>query len=105
MSTCDWPVGNARVLTFTVYPSDASWHNVGGLYVFAYLQQNMWYALYVGQTNDFSSRIPGHERWVEAVRRGATHVHAMVETVAANRDSFEEMLIRTLQPPMNDQLR
>ena len=93
--------------TFTVYPHDGTqWHNVAGIYIFAGLNQtNQWIALYIGQCDSFADRIPSHERWAEAARLGATHVHAMVVPQAANRDRIEAELIRTFQPRLNDQLR
>ena len=106
MSTCNWPLGNGQTIEFTIYDSNANWNNVAGLYIFAYrVGQTDWYALYVGQAVDFSSRMPSHERWDEAVRLGATHVHALVVPLVANRDKWEKMLIQTLHPPMNVQNR
>lgn len=103
---CNWPLGNGETLGFTVYDPNANWNRVAGLYVFAYrTDPTHWKAMYVGQSNDFSSRLPAHDRWDEAARRGATHIHALVVPLAANRDNWEEMLIQHLQPPMNAQLR
>lgn len=105
MNTCTWPLGNGETLTFNIYDQSANWNNVAGLYIFSYSDGQHWYALYVGQANDFSSRIPSHERWDEAVRKGANHVHALSVSQAANRDKWEKMLIQHLQPPMNQQLK
>ncbi len=105
MSTCKWPLGNGQTLEFTVYGSDTTWNKTAGLYVFTYQTPQGWIALYVGQTDDFSARLPNHERWNEAARLGATHVHAVVVPLQANRDLYEKMLIRNLQPRLNDQLR
>jgi predicted GIY-YIG superfamily endonuclease len=62
-------------------------------------------ALYIGQTDSFRDRIPGHERWDEARRAGATHVHAMVVTNSSERDRIEAELIRHYQPKMNELLK
>ena len=106
MTTCKWPLNSSESLEFTVYDTNATWNRVGGLYIFAYIgKPNNWYAAYVGQTDDFSSRIPSHERWNEAVRLGATHIHALLVPLAANRDKWEKMLIQYLQPPLNIQDR
>jgi len=106
MSTCNWPLGNGETLEFTVYEPNATWNSVAGLYIFAYrTDATHCRALYVGQTEDFSSRIPSHDRWHEAARRGATHIHALVVPLAATRDRWEEMLIQNLHPQMNAQLR
>lgn len=105
MSTCTWPLGNGESLTFKVYGSSTTWNKVAGLYIFAYQNGQHWYALYVGQTDDFSSRLNSHERWDEAVRKGATHIHALSVPLAANRDRYEKMLIQHLQPRMNSVLK
>jgi len=107
MSTCTWPLGNNETLEFTIYdPTTTTWNEVAGLYIFAYpTNDTHWTALYVGKADDFSDRIPSHERWPEAVQLGATHVHALVVPLEANRDNWEQMLIRHLQPPMNQQFR
>ncbi len=106
MSNCAWPLGNGQSVECTIYDSNTTWNRVSGLYIFAYrTDETHWRALYVGQADDFSFRIPSHERWDETVRLGATHVHALVVPQAVNRDNLEQMLIQNLQPPMNDQYR
>lgn len=103
MSTCTWPLGNGQTLDFVVYGSNVKWNKVAGLYIFAYDDGHYWQALYVGQTDDFSSRIPSHEKWDSAVRRGATHIHAAVVPKAATRDTLEKRLIAHLHPVLNEQ--
>jgi hypothetical protein len=102
---CRWPLGNGQFLDFDVYARNENWSSVGGLYVFSYQGGNgSWRALYVGQTNNFSVRFPNHERLNEAVRAGATHIHAKVMNSQSDRDLFERALIQYLQPSMNTQL-
>ncbi len=104
MDTCIWPLGNGETLKFGIFDFyDTTWTHSAGLYIFAYNDGDHWYALYVGQTNDFSLRIPHHERWDEARRNGATAVHSVVVSQAANRDRLEKMLIQHLHPPLNIQ--
>lgn len=107
MDKCNWPVGNGQSVEFIIYdPETVQWNSAAGLYIFAYSTGGgRWKALYVGQTEDFSSRIPNHERWEEARRLGATHVHARVVPQAATRDVLERLLIENLQPPLNTQLQ
>jgi excinuclease UvrABC nuclease subunit len=105
MTTCTWPLDNGNTLEFKVYTQDANWNNVAGLYIFAYHDGQYWRALYVGQADDFSSRLPSHERLEEAVQYGATHIHALAVQQAAKRDQWERMLIQHLQPSMNVQCR
>jgi hypothetical protein len=106
MSTCRWPLGNGQTLTFHVYDSNDKWLKAAGLYIFAYLAKDgLWRALYVGQTDDFSSRLPSHERLDEAIQHGATHIHAVQVPLAANRDEWERLLISHLQPQLNELYR
>jgi hypothetical protein len=104
-NTCKWPLGNGQLLEFTIYDSNENWRAAAGLYIFASLTKDGWYPLYIGQADDFSSRLPNHERLEEAVRLGATHIHAVVVPHAANRDKWERMLIQNFRPPMNTRLR
>lgn len=102
---CKWLLGNGQHLEFTIYDVNASWNEVAGLYIFSYFDGTYWRALYVGQTVGFSSRFSNHDRLDEAVRRGTTHIHALVVPQAANRDTWEQLLIANLQPPMNEHHR
>ena len=89
---------------FAVYdPTATTWNDVPGVYVFAGLDatERWWYAKYIGQTTSFKSRIPSHERWQEAVRQGATHVHARVVQDASQRIDLENALVEAYRPPMN----
>jgi len=105
MTTCSWPLGNGESLEFTVYGDGTTWNKVSGLYIFTYRTTKGWIPLYVGQAKDFSARFANHEEWAHAARLGATHVHARVVPLQATRDLWERMLIRNLQPTLNNQLR
>lgn len=106
MTVCYWPVNDNETLEFTVYDTSASRNDVAGLYVFAYpTDETHWFPVYVGQTDSFKDRIPSHEKWDAAVRYGATHIHALAVSLAANRDKWEKMLIEHLQSPLNLQRR
>ena len=87
---------------FYVYsPNPDGWNEVPGLYVFARLDPGGWVPLYVGQTENFRHRLPNHERWQEAMQRGATHIHARTEVTQEERDRIERDLIQAYQPLMN----
>jgi excinuclease UvrABC nuclease subunit len=105
MNTYEWQLGNGSSLQFTVYDQNTGWNKVPGLYIFARRAGIYWEPLYIGKADDFSSRLPNHERLNEAVRLGATHIHALVVQQAANRANWEQMLIQNLQPKMNVQYR
>ena len=91
---------------FTVYEHGANWNEVAGLYIFTGKNaEGLWVALYVGQTESLAARLPTHERWQEAVRLGATHVHAKTEPNAETRGQVEGELIQAYQPRLNVQQR
>lgn len=87
---------------FHSHQHSAAWHEVGGIYIFAkQVVAGNWHALYIGQAKSFADRLTNHERWPDAVRHGASHVHAMVVAGQSDRDAIEERLIRMFQPPLN----
>ncbi len=92
-----------KTYEFQVLQMDASWNAVGGVYIFAGESGTFWRAYYVGQTDSFKARMPSHDRWDEARKLGATHVHAMGVQLAASRDVIEQDLIQTFQPALNVQ--
>ncbi len=93
--------------SFTSHDPAANWNDVAGIYIFSKpsTQPGKWLALYIGQASSFKDRLTNHERWAEALQLGATHVHAMVETLQANRDKIEESLIKDFQPQLNEKLK
>lgn len=104
--TCNWTIGDNQTLSFNIHGENKDWLPKAGLYIFTYQDTGgIWRPLYVGQTDDFSARLPSHERLNEAVRLGATHIHARVVPLQADRDRYEEALIAALNPRMNTQLR
>jgi hypothetical protein len=91
---------------FGVYLKNTNWSTASGIYIFCGLNpQGMWRPYYIGQADQFISRLPNHERWDEAVRLGATHVHAMAVSLAAMRQNVEQQLIAAYQPTLNSHYR
>jgi excinuclease UvrABC nuclease subunit len=92
---------------FEVYdPDNTKWNDVAGIYIFTGLNaRGLWVPFYIGQAKSFADRIPNHANWSAAARLGATHVHAMVVPLAANRDKIEAELIEAYQPALNVQLK
>lgn len=92
--------------SFTSYdPGTTTWNDVAGIYIFARPFLGQWQAIYVGQASSFKDRLGNHERWTEALRRGATHIHALIVPLQASRNNIEQSLIQTYQPPLNQQLK
>ena len=95
---------------FTVCEHGADWSAASGLYIFAGSLTDetgidRWKAFYVGQCQSFADRIPTHEKWLEALLLGATHVHALAMEQPEVRTVLERTLIEICQPPLNVQLR
>jgi hypothetical protein len=90
---------------FSVHAMDGEWNDVPGIYIFAAVESGFWNPKYIGQCDSFKNRCPVHERWEEARRLGATHVHAAVVRDPAQRSQLEQTLIRAHQPPLNSQFR
>lgn len=87
---------------FTVCKPDATWNEVGGIYIFCGINaKNQWQPYYIGQADNFRNRLGSHENWKAAAHMGATHIHAMTVQEAATRDKIEKELIQTWKPPLN----
>lgn len=93
-------------IEFSVHQPNTAWKDIAGIYIFTGVnQQNKWVALYIGQASSLAERLATHERWPEAVKLGATHIHARVVTHQAERDALEKQLIQAYQPRLNVQLK
>lgn len=106
MSNLTFRTSNGTTYVFEPHPYYTNWNPVGGVYMFGRQSSGHpggWEIFYVGQTDNFQRRFSNHERWAEAVRRGATHILATVVPTQAARDILERELIQAIQPPMNDQ--
>ena len=91
---------------FDVYLPLSNWSAKPGLYIFVGWDsvQRLWRLppLYIGKTDSFLDRLPNHEKWPEAARQGATHVHLLVMERADLREEIEKALIEHYQPTLND---
>ena len=95
---------------FEICDPEGDWREVSGVYVFAGRSRShagspQWHAYYVGQTRNFDSRLPTHEKWPEAKRLGATHIHARIAESLPERKSLEKRLIEKYRPVLNVQDR
>jgi excinuclease UvrABC nuclease subunit len=92
--------------SFSINDPGASWKEVAGVYIFAGINQaNQWVPLYIGQASSLAARLATHERWSEAKRLGATHIHARAVAKQSDRDAIERALIEAFQPHLNSQLK
>jgi hypothetical protein len=75
------------------------WNAVPGIYAFVARPARV---LYIGETTSFASRLPGHEVWLEARRRGARDVYAMpFAGTHSERRTLERALIGAYMPDCN----
>ena len=100
---CKWPISSFQKSEFDVFSLNTDWNDVGGIYIFCYLGEEYWHALYIGQADSFKNRLSGHDRLDEAKRKGATHIHARTVAQQAQRNALEKQLIEYMQPTMNTQ--
>jgi hypothetical protein len=75
------------------------WNAVGGIYAFVAWPSRV---LYIGETGSFASRLPGHEVWPEARKRGAREIYAMpFNGTSSERRVLERALIGAYTPACN----
>jgi hypothetical protein len=103
--TANRPTAEGGKHEFEVHTPDTTWNAVGGICILAYSDTKSWWAVCVGETEDFSQGLPNHECWPEAKRAGATHIHARVEEQVATRQDLDQRLIQHLQPPLIEHSR
>ncbi len=84
------------------------WKELPGNYIYAKEtapDSGKWIAVYVGQTMNLRNRLAGHEKEAEAIRNGATHIHAHTSSSnESERVAEERDLIMKLNPPCNERL-
>lgn len=103
--TISFTTGAGLRYDFNAYPKLSLWPNSAGIYLFVQPPApgySKWPLFYVGQTESFAQRLPFHERWDEAARRGATHVAICAIPNALQRSQIEELMIKTYGPVLND---
>lgn len=102
VSIIDWFAPDGRKLSFHVLQHDATWNDISGVYMFCRIESPSTYIpLYIGKAASLKDRLPLHEQWNPAVRKGASIVLAAVVRFEQDRCYFEENLIRDFQPELN----
>jgi hypothetical protein len=98
-----WKPSDNKYPTFNAYSMDSNWPDVGGLYIFSYVDEyHINNFLYIGKATSFKERFSKHKRWPEACAKGATHVFIAIVRNEFERSSLEKMLIQEFHPPMNE---
>ncbi len=103
----DWPGNSGATYRYWFLSSTASEaiKAEGGNYMFVTrLPNGNWLPRYIGQADNLSRRISGHERLPDAIRAGATHVMAHTTPGGeAARLREERDLILRWKPTLNTQ--
>lgn len=99
-----WTTNRGKYV-YEVHPLNTKFKNVGGNYIFAYLGNGGWYAVYVGQTNDLGVRLTDHEKQPQAIKNGATHILVHANSSEQARLAEEADIVAFSQPPCNDKLK
>jgi len=105
----DWPGKSGKTYRywFLTNPTAAGIKAEAGNYAFVKrLANGNYLPVYFGQADDLQARVPGHERWTDCVRAGATHVMAHLTPGGQQvRCDEERDLIQQWNPACNVQHR
>ena len=103
-SSYNWPGQSGKEYQFEIYPFEATFRMLPGVYIYAkQLSGGDWAAIYISQTRDLHQRLEGHVKVQDAISNGATHLHAhYCSTGQGARCTEEKDLINRWQPVCND---
>jgi len=103
-SSWTWTGKSGKEYTYTIFPLDAAFKPLPGLYIYAMQSaEGGWIPVYIAQTRGLHQRLEGHVRLEDAVANGATHLHAhYCEAGQGARCTEEEDLIHRWRPVCND---
>ena len=87
--------------SFKVYPWDTQFKAVGAVYLVLRKGNPNFDLLYVGQTEDLSSRFDDHHKQPCFDRKGRTHIAILVESSEAQQLRIESDLVTKYQPSCN----
>ena len=100
--TIKWPGQSGREYTYYIYPIGNDFKEEAGNYIFAKTNSsNKWVPQYIGQTKNLNNRLENHEKEDCAIRYGATHIHAHLESNSQVRLNEEKDLIDKWSPVCN----
>lgn len=83
--------------SFRVYSLDTTFKNLPGVYIFLRGSQ----PVYVGETEDLSSRFDGHHKATAIQREGADRIGVLVESDDNRRLAIERDLLANYKWPCN----
>lgn len=87
--------------TYLAYPINTTFKDEPGNYIYAKRNPSgKWQAVYIGQTSSLSQRLASFDAEQAAIRFGATHILAHLNSDERARRNEEADLINTLVPPL-----
>jgi hypothetical protein len=100
----NWLGRSGKEYQYEVHDLDTPFQALPGLYIYAgQTEEGSWVPIYIAQTRDLHQRLEGHVRMEDAVRNGATHIHAhYCAQGQAARCTEERDLILEWRPVCND---
>lgn len=93
--------GVKATYTFDVHPVDATFGDIGAVYIFARAEGDDHEALYVGQTGALGARLANHEKLPSVREHNGDRICVLGRASEAGRKAVESDLIAGIDPPCN----
>ena len=88
---------------FTAYTVDTAFNEVAAVYIFTKKQNDSYWPLYIGQTDNLKERISNHEKWACVRQNGVNSICVFRDSSESSRLLIERDLLANTNPPCNDQ--
>jgi hypothetical protein len=104
-----WRGSSGQQYEFQTDPIGTNYNPLPGVYIFCKLAaNNMWNAVYIGETSDFRNRLyanlTNHHQWGCIASAGATHIGTLhVPGALSKREGIETDLRQAINTPCNEQ--
>jgi hypothetical protein len=93
-NSCLWPSYSGQIYNYSIYEINTSFSpNQFGNYIYAKFSNGMWIPVYVGEGDLRSRTSRSHHKWREILLKGATHVHAHLNTNYLTRKAEESGIL------------
>ncbi|MGO8674649.1 MAG: hypothetical protein ACLQVX_02115 [Limisphaerales bacterium] len=100
----NWVGQSGKNYKYGVYSLDTPFQSNPGNFIYAgQAEDGSWVPVYIAQTRNLHQRLEGHVTVDDAVKRGATHIHAHYDSVGQSARCTEERdLILRWNPVCNE---
>lgn len=99
-----WTGKSGTKYTFNLYPIGTNFKAIAGVYIFTKQRvDKKWRAIYIGETEDLSTRFDDHHKMDCIEDEGATHICILSVGMGKKKDrqAVEADLIASENPPCN----